>query len=285
MNLYGFVGNDGVNRWDYLGFESHLQRTERLKREAKEREEKERATPPEIQPYVGPKELWVKLSDGIAAREYFGYSMALEAVRLTLRTQERANQKEYGGRICSKCIDCSDGSKRLHIMITGPTRGHNDQYNSIANSSKNDAGTKIYHDICPEGYEAIAGYHSHTLQVGGDATSVNPSRQDGSRFLPTSRKEYLNQHYAESVAGDSIVSGRQMVDRGDPEFVGGVKNPGIQVCGDCPKVATAFLPSLQEDQIIIHAPNTYARKNLYFIPYCVFSFLGMYGRLSRIPKR
>ena len=44
----------------------------------------QRRIPPTIESYNGPKELWVADSELSAAREYFGYSLAMEALRLTL---------------------------------------------------------------------------------------------------------------------------------------------------------------------------------------------------------
>jgi RHS repeat-associated protein len=56
LNLYGFVGNDGVNWWDLLGLESHYQRKRNEAREAKEAEERKREEDKTTQTVTVPKD-------------------------------------------------------------------------------------------------------------------------------------------------------------------------------------------------------------------------------------
>ncbi len=223
-NLYGFVGNDSNDWIDDLGNEKKPNKSER-DAAARQAESDRRRKPPTIEAYNGPKEIWVADNEKVAAGEYFGYSIAMESLRLSLAPLNGGaaamgkGEREHGGMVCSKCFKCSDGTKRNHVIFTGPTQGREEVYNWMNNTKKAADGKKIYLDLCPEGYEALAKYHSHPMSIGG--TSDNPSGVDWERFTHPDRYDAV-MRAGVMVENDNFTSVRQAPSSQTPEFIGWV---------------------------------------------------------------
>jgi len=250
LNLYGFVGNDSNDWIDSVGDQKKPNKNE-TDREKRNREAAQRRIPPIIESYNGPKELWVADSKLSAAREYFGYSLAMEALRLTLAPLNGGpaalgmGQKEHGGMICAKCVRCPSGGRRIHVIFTGPTPASEMMYTWMANTQTAPDGKRIYRDLCPEGYEALAGYHSHPMNSGG--SSDNPSDQDWTRFREPDRFNYLT-GFKVKDNDDNLTSARQVPNSSDPEYIGQVS--GYQ------KTTVSRLPSGTESLNASHQMPT-----------------------------
>jgi hypothetical protein len=247
INLYGMVGNDALNRLDFLGLKDKV---------------------PVIKKIDFLREVWVATkSEVISAGKYLGYNYAREAFRLTLTglTVDKNGrfvdkQAEYGGQICAKCIVCDDGSKRFHVMGTGPHQ-NNDRngWNIFANKTVKE-GKIIFNSICPEGYEAIGWYHGHPLETNKPdqvLTTNPPSGSDISRF--SNPRRVLSSNHALATAdtrNTSIVSGRQLVNADDPEYVGGFQNgvPIVTQANRHTDTMTCKIPPMKTPPSPINSP-------------------------------
>lgn len=201
VNLYGFVGNDGVGKVDRLGLELPPS-----------------PPSPSIDEFKTRKMI-IKKEDWTKAREYLGYGLATESLRMMIENQKKngyADQNEYGGEICMKCIECKDKTLRYEIITNGPKQGAARLYSA---------------GYCPDGYAAIAGYHGHPVNTGG--TTDNPSDPDWRRFRRTPEKEEWHkktaQTWCNACASDDRTKPNQLLQSEDPEFVGGVIRPGEPV--------------------------------------------------------
>jgi RHS repeat-associated protein len=249
MNLYGFVGNDSVDWVDDLGHEIKHSHAEEIKR--KEEERQKASLPPQIKPYEGPKELWVKKEGLAEATAYFGFVAAREALRLTLAPTQGKQpgaemnrsqnlQKEHTGSICGKCVTCPNGEIRYHINFTSP----HPQHFGITDKTGRDRNGK-HPMICPEGYTAIGGYHSHPMR---GATTMSPTEYDQPGHDNNRQPRSGNQFKVDQDPDDDWTSTNQAPGNGVPEFIGGLSAPGKLAVWRRPGTMLFELPKLPENE-------------------------------------
>ena len=221
VNLYGFVVNDGVDSIDALGREIKNSRADEQKRNNEE--SLKNSLPPDIESPGGPIELMVVRDDLDKATAYLGFVAAREALRLTLAPLQGlepkdisaalSKQKEYSGSICAKCIICPNGELRDHVMFVGPVPGLNSIHSRLTPGPDGNL-----HAICPFGYHATAGYHSHPIDSNGKSGPPTSPSEGGSDTNDAKIKGL--QGIANANPNDNFSSAWQSPDRaGVPEYI------------------------------------------------------------------
>jgi hypothetical protein len=173
MNLYGFVGNNGVSKWDYLGMEE-VPGPYNSEREAAEAAGTE-----------GMKKSHKEWEDGVE-RAKKNKIPFLELPK---------GPREYGGRICVKCIIEEDGSKTFTEDFTYTIdEGEWVKRNDFSASGKIALNLT---EKCPDGWELFAFWHIHpgvatrvlgtddayefVYDLGGDFSTADKQGVDGHR--------------------------------------------------------------------------------------------------------
>ncbi len=174
VNLYGMVSNDSINYVDYYGLH----------------------------------ELTVSESLVDQAVDWVAWKAAQDAF-----SKGVSNGKEWGGQVCKIC--CGGGVWKL--FSTGPSEGLPQGYYPTANvvvRKTNRNGQPIVHflDLCPQGSEAVASYHSHP------GYGVGPSSADHRRFRQQDRHNFNRQNYVNNPFND-LIDVNQIAGPEDPEYV------------------------------------------------------------------
>ena len=169
VNLYGFVGNDGVDEIDIFGLkESHFQRKNREAKEAKEAQEKIENETKENKTSEYPTcndgaiaavhktgtealsrsktEFLVRLKNAIAAKKPF----------------EELAPTEYGGRVCAHC------DPRTNILSYYTTIIEGTRSNKIVGSNARGTVFPMNADPCKEGDKLVGLWHTHPGDFAGD---------------------------------------------------------------------------------------------------------------------
>ncbi|MEI6535252.1 MAG: RHS repeat-associated core domain-containing protein [Verrucomicrobiaceae bacterium] len=161
-------------------------------------------------------EIVVAEGDVSAAVNWLGWKAAIEATK-----RSRATGKEWGGSLCKRCC----GSSKMRILAIGPNEGAGMTFDTKAITPSGQ-----FSGVCPEGWVAVGGYHSHP-KLGGPMgpSGWNPDRNkwkdDWGRFNPRllSGTQYLNDLFAR-LNWPLVRDTNQMPGSDSPEFVGWMPN-------------------------------------------------------------
>ena len=222
MNLYGFVGNDPILWIDDTGWKP-IRNSDKERKEQEAKVRLNALVPPRIESPGGPIELKVVRDDLDKATAYLGFVAAREALRLTLAPLQGlepkdiaaalSKQKENSGSICAKCIICPNGERRDHVKFVGPVPGLNSIHSRLTAGPDGNL-----HAICPFGYRATAGYHSHPIDGNGTSGPPTSPREGGSDTNDAKIKAL--QGIANANPKDNFSSAWQSPDRaGVPEYI------------------------------------------------------------------
>jgi RHS repeat-associated protein len=164
VNLYGFVGNDGVNQWDYLGQKSGESKSEYLAAKAAGEAALDKAI----------KEFHEKFDPWRADPKNKG-------------KVNPTNPKEYGGRVCKKCVldDEGEPTDKYVYYTTGednagpwPAQG--------AGAGTGGAGRATVHTPaapkCDKDDEQVAWWHTHPPRYIEPIGGGKPYYTDGGDF-------------------------------------------------------------------------------------------------------
>jgi hypothetical protein len=182
-NLYGFLENNGVNNWDYLGME-----------------------PPEIGGYKTEKESAEAAgTEGMrVARKEWEDGIERAKENEIAFGKLPIGPREYGGRICKKCIISEDGTKTDYFTYTISPG------NWVSRSDSENAGTfnPLLSAKCPEGWNDLVAYwHIHPGTAERVLRSEDPYEFVYSLGDPFSKadKEFVDGKWSRS--GNWIVAG------------------------------------------------------------------------------
>lgn len=212
LNLYGFVGNDGVNEVDVLGLEGGYPVGGT----------RPSSIPPKsdgsVKPHQIAQALFPKLekldrsfsvpkAEEFKARNWALYWAALWAWYRTNITDPPGN--EFGGTICSRCCH-SSGEDIIEFYIVF-TEGAGTQFDGLNPRAR-----------CPKGYEAVGGYHGHPGILGDYASGFISGGQDWNRFKKPDRYNLSRS----GKAGFQGVNPERFPGPEDPEALGTIVPPG-----------------------------------------------------------
>jgi hypothetical protein len=186
VNLYGFLGNDGVNRWDYIGLSDLKAMNEAVHTGA---------------------------SDALrrAETEYLNLLKSDNPLVITENVENNKPYKpkkprEYGGRVCEKCT-ITNGVQTYSYKLT-ETKG--------SWPWQADGGAHVVFGAAPQcekekGYEYVANWHTHPSNLIEDPIKVKLREKPKSKY-----------HWgaADSFSGQGMDRGQKMklfvTRRGDP---------------------------------------------------------------------
>ncbi|MGJ8657255.1 MAG: RHS repeat domain-containing protein [Akkermansiaceae bacterium] len=198
FNLYGFVGNDGINYWDYLGLESAKERRERTAAEDRNnlaliqgvesfsgirRVPEGNAQKINIVSALHKKMLKKSFKTVREAGLYGAKSAATASFKgpmfysvssmnpLSISGRARKHIAEYGGKICLKCIIDKSGSYEVKYIVTGIyTQGTENSWRPLLGKP-----CSFYKAI------EVGNYHSHPV-------SSIPSSEDAASLKSSTRR-------------------------------------------------------------------------------------------------